>query len=181
MRFEPTAVAGAYLVDLEPREDERGFFARAWSTEEFAAVGIDLTVRAANMTYTRARGTIRGLHYQVAPALEAKFIRCIRGAAFSAIADMRPDSPTHRAWVGVELDAAGRRALYIPAGCAAGAQALEDDTEMYYLVSGSYSPEHERGVRFDDPAIGIAWPLPAVNVTAKDQGWPLLAEPKETP
>jgi len=179
VRFEPTAVDGAYLVELEPRDDDRGFFARAWSEAEFATAGIEMTVRAANMTYTRQRGTVRGLHYQVGPADEAKFIRCIRGAAFSAIVDMRPGSPTFRAWTGVELTAADRRALYIPAQCAAGAQALADDTEMFYLVSGAYSPEHERGVRYDDPSIGISWPLPAINVTDKDHGWPLLAGPEE--
>lgn len=174
MRFRETPVAGAYIVELEPREDGRGFFARAFSDEEFAAAGIVHPVRMANMTYTRHAGTVRGMHYQVPPAGEAKFIRCIRGAAFSAIVDMRPTSPTYRAWTGVELTADNRLALYIPESCAAGAQALADDTDMFYLVSAAYSPEHERGLRFDDPAIGIRWPLPATHVSAKDRAWPWL-------
>lgn len=181
MRFRETPVAGAYIVELEPREDDRGFFARAFSEEEFAAAGIVHPVRMANMTYTRLAGTVRGLHYQVPPAGEAKFIRCVRGAAFSAIVDMRPASPTYRAWTGVELTADNRLALYIPESCAAGAQALTDDTEMFYLVSGAYSPEHERGVRFDDPAIDIRWPLPATHVSDKDRSWPSLAPPEGTP
>lgn len=175
MRFTETPVAGAYIVGLEPREDERGFFARAFSDDEFTAAGVHLSVRMANMTYTRHAGTIRGMHYQVPPAGEAKFIRCVRGAAFSAIVDMRPESPTYRAWTGVELTAQNRLALYIPPSCAAGAQALADDTEMFYLVSAAYSPEHERGLRFDDPAIGIRWPRPATNVSDKDRAWPWLA------
>lgn len=179
MRFLETPVAGAYIVELEPREDDRGFFARAFSEEEFAAAGIELPVRMANMTYTRHRGTVRGLHYQVPPAGEAKFIRCVSGSAFSAIVDMRPASPTYRAWTGAELTAVNRRALYIPPSCAAGAQALADGTEMFYLVSSAYSPEHERGLRFDDPAIGIHWPLPATHVSDKDRAWPLLARSEE--
>ena len=174
MKFQETPVAGAYIVDLEPREDDRGFFARAFSDEEFLAAGISMRVRMANTTYTRWRGTVRGLHFQVEPAGEAKFIRCISGAAFSVIVDMRESSPTYRRWTGVELTAVNRRALYIPESCAAGAQALSDDTEMYYLVSGAYSPEHERGLRFDDPALAIAWPLPAVHISDKDRGWPML-------
>lgn len=179
MKFTETPVAGAYIVALEPREDERGFFARAFSDEEFHAAGIDMTVRMANMTYTKRRGTIRGLHYQVAPAEEAKFIRCIRGAAYSAIVDMRATSPTYRMSTGVELTAANRLGLYIPGSCAAGAQALTDDAEMYYLVSAAYSPDHERGLRFDDPALAIDWPLPAVDVSAKDRAWPLLSRPED--
>ncbi len=177
MKFLETPVAGAYIVALEPREDERGFFARAFSDEEFRAAGIDMTVRMANMTYTKRQGAVRGLHYQVAPAEEGKFIRCIRGAAYSAIVDMRPTSPTYRMWTGVELTADNRLGFYIPESCAAGAQALTDDVEMHYLVSAAYSPEHERGVRFDDPALAIDWPLPAVDVSEKDRAWPLLSRP----
>jgi dTDP-4-dehydrorhamnose 3,5-epimerase len=174
MKFLETSVDGAYIVELEPQEDDRGSFSRAFSDAEFANAGIEFDVRMANLTHTRRSGTIRGLHYQVPPAEEAKFIRCIRGAAFSVLVDLRPASPTYRRWVGVELTAANRRALYIPRSCAAGAQALTDDVEMFYLVSGSYSPEHERGVRYDDPALAIQWPLPAVAVSAKDRAWSWL-------
>ena len=174
MKFLATPVAGAYIVELEPREDDRGSFARAFSDEEFLAAGIAMTVRMANMTYTKRRGTVRGLHYQVPPAEEAKFIRCIRGAAFAVIVDMRAASPTFRTWTGVELTAANRRALYIPESCAAGTQALTDDVEMYYLVTAPYRPKHERGLRHDDPALAIDWPLPASDLSGKDRTWPLL-------
>ena len=179
MRFLPTAVDGAYIVELEPREDERGFFSRAYSDEEFRAAGITTPVQMANLTYTRRMGTIRGLHYQVPPAGEAKFIRCFRGAAFAVAVDMREGSPTYRRWAGAELTPENRRALYIPESCAAGAQALADDTEMFYLVSAPYSPDHERGIRYDDPEIGIAWPMPASLVSEKDRAWPLLARSED--
>jgi dTDP-4-dehydrorhamnose 3,5-epimerase len=180
VRFLPTPVDGAYIVELEPREDDRGFFARAYSDEEFRAAGIVTPVRMANLTYTRWKGTIRGLHYQVPPAGEAKFIRCIRGAAFAAMVDMREDSPTYRRWAGAELTPGNRRALYIPESCAAGAQALADDTEMFYLVSAPYSPDHERGIRYDDPAIGIQWPMPAAHISDKDRAWPPLARSEDS-
>lgn len=172
MRFEATAVADALLVDLEPREDERGFFARAFAVDEFRSQGIAFEPVQANLSYTRRAGTVRGLHYQVAPATEQKLIRCIRGAIFQVAVDVRPGSPTYLRHVGVRLDADSRRALYVPGGCAAGAQALTDAAEAFYLVSAAYSPDHERGIRFDDPVFAIAWPLEPTIVSVKDRAWP---------
>jgi len=171
VRFEVTDVTGAFLVELEPRVDERGFFARAFAVDEFRAHGIVFQPVQANVTYTHRAGTIRGLHYQVAPATEQKLIRCIRGAIFQVAVDVRPDSPTYLRYVGVRLDAESRGALYVPGGCAAGAQALTDDAEAFYLVSAAYSPEHERGIRFDDPELAISWPLEPTIVSAKDLAW----------
>jgi dTDP-4-dehydrorhamnose 3,5-epimerase len=172
MKFTPTVVDGAFVVALEPHGDDRGSFARAFAVEEFAAHGIPMQVVHANLTHTRHRGTVRGLHYQVAPAREAKLFRCISGGIFQVAADVRRDSPTFGRWVGVELTAANRLALYAPEGCAAGAQALTDDAEALYLVSAAYSPEHERGLRWDDPTFAIAWPLPAAHISDKDLAWP---------
>lgn len=172
MKFELTEIAGALLVDLEARIDERGFFARVFAVDEFRSKGVTFEPVHANLTFTNRAGTIRGLHYQVAPATEQKLIRCIRGAIFQVAVDVRPESPTYLRHVGVRLDAESRRALYVPGGCAAGAQALTDGAEAFYLVSASYSPEHERGIRFDDPAFAIDWPLEPTIVSAKDRAWP---------
>lgn len=172
MRFVPLDIDGAYSVELEPREDERGFFARAFSASEFREQGIDFQVQNANTTYTEHRGTLRGLHYQLPPAAEDKLIRCTRGAVFSVLVDMRPASPTRLRHVGIELSAENRRALLIPGMCAAGALSLTDRAETFYLVSADYSPELERGLRFDDPVIGIDWPIPVTIVSDKDRAWP---------
>lgn len=171
MRFVPTAIEGAFIVELEPHGDDRGFFARAYSVTEFAEQGIDFSVRNANTTYTAARGTLRGLHYQLAPAAEDKFIRCTRGAVYSVLVDMRPGSPTRLQHVGVELSRENRRALLIPGLCAAGALTLTDDAETFYLVSADYSPELERGVRYDDPALAIDWPIAVTSISDKDRSW----------
>lgn len=174
MRFEQTPVTGAFVVELEPRGDERGFFARAFCAREFAEHGLEPHVVNANMAHSVAAGTTRGLHYQDVAAPEAKFFRTVRGATFNVVVDMRPTSPTYRQWFGVELTADNRRGLYIPPVCAAGYQTLVDDTEIMYLASGFYSPSAERGVRQDDPAIGIAWPRERAVVSDKDRAWPLL-------
>jgi dTDP-4-dehydrorhamnose 3,5-epimerase len=181
MRFVPTSVSGAFVVELEPHGDERGFFARAFSDQEFADVGIEMKVRNANATYTARRGTIRGLHYQLAPAAEQKLIRCIRGGVFSVIVDLRPGSPTFLEHLGVELTAENRRALYIPEMCAAGALSLTDDAETFYLVSAYHRPDLERGIRYDDPVVAITWPIPVETVSDKDRSWPdFEATAKET-
>jgi dTDP-4-dehydrorhamnose 3,5-epimerase len=179
MRFAETPIPGAFLVDAERKEDDRGFFARAFCIEEFRAHGLDPTVVQANLSFNRARGTLRGLHYQMPPAVERKFFRCIRGATFHVIVDMRPDSEAYLRSFGVELSAENRRGLYVPALCAAGYQALTDEAEVLYFVSEFYSPEHERGLRYDDPALAIEWPLPAAEVSPKDRSWPLV-EPLAT-
>jgi dTDP-4-dehydrorhamnose 3,5-epimerase len=174
MKFIATDLADVTVLELEPFEDERGFFARAYCAREFAEHGLTARVSQANLSYNRTRGTLRGLHYQVAPAQEAKHIRAVRGAAHFAVVDLRPGSPTERQHVSVDLNAADRRSLYVPEGCAVGMQTLEDDTELFYQVSEFYSPECERGLRHDDPALGIAWPLPVAVISAKDRSWPLL-------
>ena len=171
MKFIPTEIDGAFIVELEPHADERGFFARAFSIAEFAQHGIDFAVRNANTTYTSGRGTLRGLHYQLDPAAEDKLIRCTRGAVFSVLVDLRPGSVTRLRYVGVELSAENRRAVLIPGMCAAGALTLTDDAETFYLVSADYTPELERGIRFDDPAVGIDWPIPVTTVSDKDRAW----------
>lgn len=174
MRFVPTSLAGATVVELEPREDERGFFARVFCAREFADHGLNPRVAQANLSHNLQRGTLRGLHYQVDPFREAKLIRCISGAAFVVAVDLRPDSPTRLGHTAIELRQGDQRSLYIPEGCAAGMQTLEDETELLYHVSEFYTPEAERGLRYDDPALGIGWPLPVAIISKKDSAWPYL-------
>ena len=147
---------------------------RAWCRHEFADRGIEFTPMQANMGLSVRRGTIRGLHYQVAPALEAKLVRCIRGMIFDVVVDIRPESPTYRSWYGTYLSAENGRMLYVPEGCGHGCQSTVDDTEIFYMASACYAPNEARGVRFDDPALRIRWPLPASVVSDQDRNWPLL-------
>lgn len=177
MIFTPTAIHGAWEILLEPREDERGSFARAFCQREFEAHGIRFDVRQANLAQTRHAGTVRGLHYQVPPEDDAKLVRCLRGAVFDAIVDMRPASPTYRATHWAQLDAASRKALFVPGGVAHGYQALVDDTEFMYMTDRFYAPGLEHGVRFDDPAVGIPWPVAPRFVADRDRRWPLLGTP----
>jgi dTDP-4-dehydrorhamnose 3,5-epimerase len=174
MRFEPTAVPGVVVVSLDARHDERGFFARAYCVDEFAEHGLELDVVQANLSHNVAAGTIRGLHYQDESAPEPKLFRCIRGRTYHVAVDMREGSSTHGQWVGVYLDDQERHALYIPGGCAAGYQAMTDAAEVLYLTGARYVPGAERGLRFDDPQIGVEWPLPPSVVSEKDRSWPLL-------
>ena len=177
MQFEETAIAGVFVVDLEPRTDERGFFARAFCAREFAEHGLVPDVVQANLALSTQAGTTRGLHYQTALAPEAKFFRCINGETFNVAVDAREGSRTFGRWVGVHLSAANRRALFIPPLCAAGYQTLTDEAEVFYSISGYYAPEAERGLRLDDPAIGIDWPLTPTVVSNKDRAWDLLPGP----
>jgi dTDP-4-dehydrorhamnose 3,5-epimerase len=171
----PTAVDGAFLVELERREDERGWFARAWGEEELAAAGLVAQLSQVNLAYNERAGTLRGLHLQLPPNEDAKLVRCIRGRIQDVVADLRPASPTFRRWVGVELSDTNRLGLYIPAGCAHGYQTLADATEVLYLHSAPYRPESEGGARWDDPALAIDWPAaePRI-VSTKDRSWPDL-------
>ena len=171
MKFSETSLPGAYVIDVERHEDERGWFARAWCRREFENHGLNGSIAQANLSQNRRRGTVRGLHWQVAPYAECKLVRCTRGAIFDAIADLRPDSPTYRSWVGVELTAANNRMLLVPEGFAHGFQTLEDDTQVFYQVTQFYAPESERGARYDDPAFGIEWPLAATEMSQKDLSW----------
>ena len=174
MIFEPLEIAGAFRVLLEPRADERGSFARAFCQRELRAAGIELNVAQANLARTHKAGVIRGLHYQPEPAPERKLVRCLRGAVFDAIVDLRPDSPSFRRVHTMRLDEENRHALFIPAGVAHGYQTLVPDTEFFYMTDQFYAPGQERGVRYSDPALGISWPLPPCDVAPRDQQWPLL-------
>jgi dTDP-4-dehydrorhamnose 3,5-epimerase len=174
--FTPTAVAGVVLVDLELREDDRGLFARTFCREEFAAAGLEPLVEQCNLSFNHRAGTLRGMHYQVEPALEAKLVRCTAGAVWDQVVDVRPGSPTYLQSVSVELSAANRRALYVPPMLAHGYQTLVDGAEVSYQVSERYTPGTERGLRHDDPALGLRWPLPVTTISEKDAGWPLLGD-----
>jgi dTDP-4-dehydrorhamnose 3,5-epimerase len=173
MIFTATELGGAWLVDLDPREDERGFFARAWDRVEFAERGLSAELAQCNVSFNHRRGTLRGMHFQHAPHAEVKLVRCTRGAIYDVIVDLRPDSPTWKRWLGIELTAENRRALYVPEGFAHGYQTLVDATETFYQVSAFYSPGAEGGVRWDDPAFGIEWPYADQPLMSeKDRAWP---------
>lgn len=175
MIFAATQLGDACLIDIEPREDERGFFARTWCRQELAAQGLDTEIAQENLSFNRHRGTIRGLHFQRSPHEETKIVRCVRGAIFDVIVDLRPHSPTYLRWQGFELTAENRRALYIPKGFAHGFQSLTDDVEITYRISAFYAPEAAGGYRYDDAAFGIAWPLPVTVISERDLGWPPLS------
>lgn len=167
-------VEGVAVVELELREDSRGFFARTFSADEFRAAGLEPIVEQCNLSFNHAAGTLRGMHRQIAPHPEAKLVRCTRGAVLDVIVDMRDDSPTRLQHVAVELTAENRRALYVPPYFAHGYLTLTDGAEVMYQVSGAYAPEAERGLRYDDPALGIDWPLEVQVISEKDASWPLL-------
>jgi dTDP-4-dehydrorhamnose 3,5-epimerase len=170
--FTPTPISGAYLLDAQRLSDDRGFFALAFSSAEFADRGLVTDIAQVNVAYTARRGTLRGLHYQQPPKAEVKVVRCVRGAFFDVIVDLRRDSPSFRKWFGVELTSENRRSLYVPQGCAHGYLTLSDDVEACYLVSEFYSPEHYRGVRWNDPAFGITWPFPPDAMHPRDAAYP---------
>lgn len=176
MIFTETKLAGAFIVDLEPRGDERGFFARAFCQREFEARGLKTAVAQANISFNYRKGIVRGLHFQFPPHAETKLVRCTRGAILDVIVDLRPESPTFLDHVSVELTAENRRALYVPERFAHGYQVLADDTETIYQVGEFYTPSAEAGLRCSDPRLAIGWPLPVTGISAKDQEWPLLDE-----
>jgi dTDP-4-dehydrorhamnose 3,5-epimerase len=162
-------------MDPEPREDERGFFARTWCERECGERGMNLHVAQCNVSFNKKVGTLRGLHYQAAPFEEAKLVRCTHGSIYDVIVDLRPASPTFKRHLAVVLSAGNRRALYVPEGCAHGFQTLEDDTEVFYQMSAPYSADHARGVRWDDPAFGIEWPAAERNMADRDRAYPDFA------
>jgi len=175
MIFEPTAVDGAFVIRPEPREDHRGFFARMFCEETWKEKGLNPVVRQCNASLTKKKGSVRGLHYQNAPHAEVKLVRCTQGKIFDVCVDIRPNSPTYKKWVGAELTADNHAMLYIPEGCAHGFQTLEDDSEVFYMVSAAYNKEAEGGVLFSDPSIGIQWPLPVSDMSEKDAALPTLS------
>lgn len=174
MIFTEIELAGAYIIDIEQIADERGFFARSWCRQEFLKMELETRMEQCNISYNRKKGTLRGMHYQVFPHQETKLVRCTRGHIYDVIVDLRQDSATYKKWFGVDLTAMNRRMLYVPEGFAHGYQTLEDDTEIFYQVSASYFPQSEKGIRWDDPAVGIQWPLSCPIVSPKDNCWPLL-------
>ena len=174
MIFEPSPLAGAFVVELERREDERGFFARSFCQQEFEKHGLNPRLVQCNVSFNAKRGTLRGLHYQAKPHEEAKVVRCTQGAVFDVMVDLRPGSKTFKRWHGVELSAANRRALYIPEGLAHGFVTLTDDAELLYLMSEFYHPECARGVRWDDPAFRIEWPVANPHMSERDRTYPLF-------
>ena len=172
MRFTPLELPGAFLIDIEPIEDTRGFFARTWCARELAEHGLDGAIVQTSLSENRRRGTLRGMHFQVAPHQETKVVGCLHGSIHDVIVDLRPESPTYARWVGIELSASSRRRLYVPKGFAHGFQTLEDDTLVTYQMSEFYHPESGRGVRWDDPALAIRWPLAPTVIVDRDQGFP---------
>ena len=176
MLFTESPIRGIFLIEPERRIDERGFFARTWCQREFNAQGLNPCVAQCNTSLSHERGTLRGLHYQVAPHAEEKLVRCVRGAIFDVAVDLRADSPTVHQWFGAELSADNRQMLYVPQGCAHGYLTLTADTEVLYQVSEFYDPQAERGVRWNDPQFGIVWPEPARVISPKDSSFRLLKD-----
>ncbi|MBI3758831.1 MAG: dTDP-4-dehydrorhamnose 3,5-epimerase [Deltaproteobacteria bacterium] len=179
MIFRETKLSGAFVVEPERIEDERGFFARAFCPEEFERHGLNARLVQCNVSFNTQQGTVRGMHYQVAPYAEAKLVRCTRGAIHDVIVDLRPRSTTFRQWIAAELTAENGLLLFIPEGFAHGFQTLADSTEVFYQMSEFYHPECARGVRWDDPTLAIRWPLPVRCIGAKDQTYPLLGSAEE--
>jgi dTDP-4-dehydrorhamnose 3,5-epimerase len=176
MKFSETKLQGAFIIELEQRADARGFFARTFCAHEFEDHGLKPAVAQCNMAYNYKKGTMRGMHYQGAPATEAKLVRCTHGAVYDVIVDLRPNSPTYLQHIGIELSGSNRRALYVPEMFAHGYLTLTDDAEMFYQVSEFYTPGTEQGLRYDDPALNIEWPVAIEVVSEKDAAWKLLGE-----
>jgi dTDP-4-dehydrorhamnose 3,5-epimerase len=172
VKFSATPLQDAWLIDIEPTSDERGFFARSWCRSEFTAHGLNPEIAQESISFNPHVGTLRGLHFQRAPYEEIKIVRCTRGGIFDVIVDLRPQSPTFGDAYGCELTAENRRALYIPKGFAHGFQSVTNNAEVLYRISDFYQPEAGAGYRYDDPAFGIAWPLPVVNISERDLRWP---------
>lgn len=169
MLFTETRLKGAFIVDLQPHEDDRGFFARSWCSNEFTDHGLDSRVVQCNISFNKKRGTLRGMHYQVAPFAEAKLVRCTMGAIFDVIIDLRPNSSTFRQWLSLELTQENRRAIFMSIGFAHGFQTLQDNSEVFYQMSEFFHPEHAQGVRWNDPAFGIDWPIDTKVISQRDQ------------
>jgi dTDP-4-dehydrorhamnose 3,5-epimerase len=174
VHFVETALPGAFLIEVEPQRDERGLFARTFCGDEFAARGLSGSFVQCSSSFNERAGTVRGMHWQAPPHAEAKLVRCTAGAIFDAIVDLRPGSPTRGRWLSVELSAETRRMLYVPEGFAHGFQTLRDGSEVFYQMNRSFAPAAARGFRFDDPTVGIGWPLPAGAMSERDRKLPRL-------
>jgi dTDP-4-dehydrorhamnose 3,5-epimerase len=174
MQFRETALAGAFIVDAEPYEDDRGLFARTFCKKEFSEHGLCPDFVQCNTSFNRRRGTLRGMHFQQPPYGETKLVRCVAGAIYDVMIDLRPESPTFRNWVGVELTSDNRRALYVPTDFAHGFQTLTSNAEVLYMMSETYHADHAAGVRWDDPAFGIEWPIADPILSERDASYPVL-------
>jgi dTDP-4-dehydrorhamnose 3,5-epimerase len=172
MRFHPTIFRGAWRLQLEPVRDSRGYFARTFCVDEFATYELETNYSQHSISFSTRKGTVRGMHYQREPHVEAKVVRCGKGVIWDVIIDIRPDSPTYRRWQEFELSSGNGHQLYIPAGFAHGFQTLCDDVEVNYLISVPYAPQSACGIRYDDPTFGITWPLPVTEISEKDAHWP---------
>jgi dTDP-4-dehydrorhamnose 3,5-epimerase len=172
MVITETELKGAFVIELEPFADVRGFFARAWSDREFEAAGLNARFVESNISFNEKRGTLRGMHYQLPPYDQSKLVRCTRGSIYDVIVDLRPDSPTFRKWVAEELSAENHRMLYVPGEFAHGYQTLEDKTEVSYQTTAYYAPEHARGMRWNDPAFKISWPIDDLVMIERDRDYP---------
>jgi|SRR5579863_1154698 len=172
MIFHATRLPGVFEISIEPHNDERGFFARSWCVREFEQHGLNPVTVQCNISFNEKKGTLRGMHYQAEPHPETKLVRCTRGAIFDVVVDLRPDSPAYKQWIGVTLTAENRRMLYIPAGCGHGLLTLEDRAEIFYQMSEFYYPELSRGVRWNDPAFGIEWPISPATISERDRTYP---------
>ena len=172
MIFKETKLKGAYIIELEPKEDERGFFARSWCQREFQTHGLNPCLVQCNISFNKKKGSLRGMHYQVAPHEEAKLVRCTMGTIYDVIIDLRLQSPDYKQWIAVELSATNRKMLYIPEGFVHGFQTLEENTEVFYQMTEFYHPECARAIRWDDPTFGIEWPLLNPVMSEKDTSYP---------
>ena len=180
MIFKETVLKGAFIIEPQKLEDERGFFARIWCKQEFEAHGLNTVVAQCSVSFSKKKGTLRGMHYQSAPFEETKLVRCTRGAIYNVIIDLRMDSPTFKQWVAVELTADNRRMLYIPKGLANGFQTLKDNTEVFYQMSEFYAPQYASGVRWNDSAFGMQWPADERIISERDQTYPDFIPSRET-
>jgi dTDP-4-dehydrorhamnose 3,5-epimerase len=175
MQFTETEIRGAFILDAEQIADERGFFARSWARDEFEAHGLNPHLAQCNLSYNHRKGTVRGMHWQEAPHAETKLVRCTQGGIYDVIVDLRADSSTYLRWIGVELTAENRRSLYIPEGCGHGFQTLADATEVLYMITEYYTPAAARGMRWNDPAINVTWPLAVTVISERDAQYPDFA------
>ena len=176
MRFVPTLLESVWLIEPERIEDDRGFFARAWCKKEMADHGVDVEMVQGNVGYSHALGTLRGMHWQEPPHAEVKLVRCIRGSVFDVVVDVRPESETFMAWYGAELTGENSKMMLVPEGFAHGYQTLDDRTEIFYLTSQFYESSSATGARYDDPGVGIEWPIDVTVISEQDRAWPSLAE-----
>ena len=176
MIFTETKLNGVYIIEPEKLEDDRGFFARSFDSEIFKERGLNPNVRQCNMSYNKKMGTLRGMHFQLPPFQEVKYLRCIRGKIFDAVVDLRKKSKTYKQWISVEMSAENYKMIFVPEGCVNGFQTLTDEVELFYQASQAYAPEYERGLRWNDPAFNIDWPLEPTEMSEKDRSWPLFKE-----